>query len=93
MTQKASPIPGDFDVVVNHRVFFVPESTKAEKAAEKVNQMTAGPAVSLDRWPSNCILLVWAVKWNVLGLMPVRPLLVFQCQVNVPAGRALDVMA
>ena len=93
IVDKAAGIAGAFDFKLNHVVHFVPDSTKEEKTAQKVTQMSVGSTIPLSRWPSKCIMLIWATKWGVLGLTPIRPLLLFKGSFNIPPGKAVEVTA
>ena len=76
-----------------HEVFFILACSSAGEGgkSEPVSQTPiAGllPPTVFDG--SHCAVKAWAVKWGVLGLTPIRPVVLFKMQCNIPAGQALE---
>ncbi len=82
-----------FGVKQEHEIFFVPAYTSGEETAGKqpIAQGSVGavlPPTAFDG--SHCVVKTWAVKWAAIGLMPVRPLVLFRVTCDILAGQALS---
>ena len=64
-----------------------------DKGKEKVVQMSLGALIPAKTWNAAAhTMIAWMVKWSVLGLTPVRPLVILKDTVNIPAGRAFQLL-
>ena len=58
------------------------------------NQTSVAALIPPSAWDkSEVALLTWAVKWAPMGLMPLRPIVVFQLGGTLSGGQALCLMA
>ena len=85
---------GKFSCEQKHSIWFVPAEEEQKKKngaadSQKLLQMSVGSRMPLTVWPSHCCSIVWVVKWGILGLTPVRPIVCMTTEANIPAGRAL----
>ena len=82
--------PGAFSLIFKHRVFFVPSAVAdGPNEDDKINQMSVAGGFPVDRWSSELVSVLWATKWAVNGLTPVRPLVILNSEVSLGADRAV----
>ena len=84
-----------FGVKQDHKIFFIPAFCSGEEGGhnQPVTQITlAGKLPANTFESSHCVVQAWAVKWGPLGLIPVRPLVLFKQWCDIPAGKALSLM-
>ena len=84
-----------FGVKQEHKIFFIPAfSSDTEngqnQTTTQINLAGKLPANTFES--SHCVVQAWAVKWGPLGLIPVRPLVLFKQSCDIPAGKALSLM-
>ena len=88
-----------FGVKQEHEVFFIPALSGCSgdgndgDAVKVINQGSVGavlPSTSFDG--SHCLVKAWAVKWAAIGLLPIRPLVLFKQSCDLPAGQALSLL-
>ena len=53
------------------------------------NQMNGGTKLATLLWNTKYTAVIWVTKWAPQGLMPVRPIVCFTSNVDIPAGHAL----
>ena len=80
-----------FNVRKNHDVFFVFDAKGNAETGTKMNavQMNVAQLMPMEVWSTHCCDIIWATKWGVLGLTPVRPLVLMTKSVTLDSGRAL----
>ena len=84
-----------FGVKQEHKIFFIPaicsdEEKGQNQKSSQINLAGKLPANTFES--SHCVVQAWAVKWGPLGLIPVRPLVLFKQWCDIPAGKALSLM-
>ena len=63
------------------------------KGNDNVVHMSLGALIPAKAWNAAAhTMIAWMVKWSVLGLTPVRPLVILKDTVNIPAGRAFQLL-
>ena len=77
-----------FNVRRNHDVFFVFDA-KGNVDSKSNVQMNVAQLMPMEVWSTHCCDIIWATKWGVLGLTPVRPLVLMTKSVALDSGRAL----
>ena len=97
MFEVAGTDQKSFGVKQEHEVFFIPTLSSGDgndgDTGKVINQGSVGaalPSTSFDG--SHCVVKAWAVKWATIGLMPIRPLVLFTKSCNLPAGQALSLL-
>ena len=96
MFEVAGTDKKSFCVKPEHAVFFIPALSgdgNDGDAGKVINQGSVGavlPSTSFDG--SHCLVKAWAVKWAAIGLMPIRPLVLFKQSCDLPAGQALSLL-
>lgn len=95
MFEVAGTDKKSFGVNQEHEVFFIPalsgNDADAGGPGKVINQSSVGavlPSTFFDG--SHCLVKAWAVKWAAMGLMPIRPLVLFKQSCDLPAGQALS---
>ena len=91
MSEIASKDKLSFGVKQEIEVFFAPAGSSAGEGGEPASQTSiAGllPPTVFDG--SHCAMKVWAVKWALNGLAPIRPMVFTKMQCDIPAGQALS---
>ena len=82
-----------FKLKMTADVQFAPAGTtpSAEASKGKPNlQLSAASMVPLSAWDGGLAAQVWAVRWTVNGLMPVRPLIVAAGTFTLSPGQAVQ---
>ena len=85
---------GSFKVNLKHRVYFVPLAAAEEgnDDGSKMSQMSFGCTVPKSVWcESQVAQVIWATKWSLNGLTPVRPLVVSTEDISLAPGKAICV--
>ncbi len=86
-----------FGIKQEHEVLFVPayhsgEASSSQAAtAQAANQSLIGAMLPTNALSTHCCEVIWAVKWATIGLIPLRPLVIFTRSGEVPPGKALSV--
>ena len=93
MSEIPSKDKMSFGVKQEHEVFSIPVCSSAGEGgkSELVSQTSiAGllPPTAFDG--SHCAVKAWAVKWGPIGLVPIRPVVLFKMHCGIPAGQALS---
>ena len=98
MFEVAGTDKNSFGVKQEHEVFFIPALSSSGDgndgdagAGKAINQGSVGavlPPTLFDG--SHCLVKAWAVTWQTIGLMPIRPLVLFKQSCDLPAGQALS---
>ena len=57
-------------------------------ATDAVTQMSAGTLMTPRKWCSDNTALVWMVKSTVNGFQPVRPVIAFTSEIDIPPKKA-----
>ena len=76
--------PHKFVLTQTHKIAFV---SKDEGAAE-LAASTIGMKEEVSVWNSQCLQVLWNVRWTAKGLMPVKPSVHLKGNLNLLAGRA-----
>ena len=95
MCDIASTDKDAFGVKQEHKIFFIPAFCSDEERGQnqQISQINlAGKLPANTFESSHCVVQAWAVKWGPLGLIPVRPLVLFKQWCDIPAGKALSLM-
>ena len=95
MFDLASKDKDAFGVKQDHEIFFIPAFASEEEGGQNqpITQGTlAGKLPANTFESSHCVVQAWGVKWGTLGLIPVRPLVLFKQSCDIPAGKALSLM-
>ena len=80
--------PKKFALEQTHKVVFCP---KEESGEVNINSLAAKEA--LHSWNSSqCLEILWVVRWTAKGLMPVKPAVYLKGSVVLAVGRALKCM-
>ena len=80
----------------DHEVFVIPALSgdgNDGDAGKVINQGSVGavlPSTPFDG--SHCVVQAWAAKWATIGLMPIRPLVLFKQSCDLPVGQALPLL-
>ena len=96
MFEVAGTDKKSFGVKQEHEVFFIPALSgdgNDGDAGKVINQGSAAavlPSTSFDG--SRCLAKAWAVKWATIGLMPIRPQVLFKQSCDLRAGQALPLL-
>jgi hypothetical protein len=83
---------GEFRLVQTLKVVCRPKAAGEQEVEGKVSQQSVGARIPLTVFHSSPLLaIIWACKWHVNGLMPVRAQVCFSttADVMIPAGKAL----
>ena len=92
MFEVAGTDKKSFGVKQEHEVFFIPALSgdgNDGDAGKVINQGSVGavlPSTAFDG--SHCVVKAWAVNWATIGLMPIRPLVLFKQSCDLPVGQA-----
>ena len=76
---------------VKHRVFFVPEVVSEKKEVADLTQMNLAAAIPKKAFNKDIVGVVWATKWAVNGLVPVRPTLTTLTPFELAPGHAVQI--
>ena len=93
MSEIPSKDKMSFGVKQEHEVFFIPACSSADEAGKSQPVSQSYVAVLLPPTVfdgSHCAVKAWAVKWGPIGLTPIRPVVLFKMQCDIPAGQALS---
>ena len=86
LTEASSGSVGSFSLTRKHNVYFLPEPGSAEKPS----QMSVATMIPKEKWTgADYCDIVWATKWAVNGLTPVRPIVLMTAAANIGTGRTL----
>jgi hypothetical protein len=86
---------GSFRLQRSHEICFTPQvnmvpaegGEATEDKGALINRV--GALVPKQCWNTHCTGVRWSTKWGSAGLTPVRPVVVFLSEVEVPANKAL----
>ena len=93
MFEIASKGTAAFGVKQEHEVFFIPAYSSSDEAgkSQPVSQSSLAGLLPANAFQgSHCAVQAWGVKWAAIGLIPIRPLVLFKLSCDIPAGQALS---
>ena len=77
-----------FKFTRKHMVHFCPDKNQQDQ-----NQLSLASTVPKATFEnSECVKILWVVKWQAIGLMPVRPIVVLVQGCDVPPQHALKLV-
>eukprot|EP00959_Pyramimonas_sp_CCMP1952_P283766 5931925-Pyramimonas_sp.AAC.1 len=87
---------GSFTLAVKNKVYFVVakgqkgDDEGGEASGSDLTQLSVASCIPQAVWDSSSIVkVIWAVKWGIQGLTPIRPVVCMLGDVIIGAGRAI----
>lgn len=82
---------GAFSLKPIHQVYFLPAAASADESAQPgLTQAMVANAIPNKFWVGHTTDIVWATKWAINGLTPVRPMVLVTKLASIPAGKVLE---
>ena len=88
--------PGEdfaFTLTAKNHVIFKPDGRVQMENVDnigsaKMTQNNVAGLTTADMWTCNGTGVIWSVQWKAIGLMPIRPHVMFTTPVSIPPARA-----
>jgi len=84
-TISFSAEPGKFTLEQEHTIVY----QKKDDATEDATQATIGHKVPYSAWMTDVVEVLWVVKWQQKGLMPIKPQVHLKGELELKTGRAV----
>ena len=75
--------------VLKQRNAVVARAKSTTESNSGLHQWNIGQKMPPGLWNTDATTIIWSTKWALNGLMPVRPMVVFVADVDIPAGKAV----
>ena len=69
---------GEFDLAMEHKVYFAPKTLTVDELDEQSQLLKIAATIPCELWQTSVTTIIWAVKWTLQGLCPVRPIVVLK---------------